>query len=286
MKLNYSAAQLKKTAQQLRLDMVESLYQAGSGHPGGSLSIAELMSVLFFHEMDIDPKNPGWEDRDRFVLSKGHAAPAYYAALANRGYFDRDILKTLRKTDSILQGHPDRKKVPGVDMSTGSLGQGISAACGMAYYGKDRNKDFHVYCILGDGELQEGQVWEAAMSAGHFKLNHLIAFLDNNNLQIDGSVDKVMSVYPLREKFEAFNWNVLEIDGNCVEEILKAVQEAKQCEDKPTIIICKTVKGKGVSFMENQAGWHGTTINEEQYKIAVRELTEQLSDAEKGCLEQ
>ena len=286
MRLNYNAAQLKRMALQLRLDIIESLYCAGSGHPGGSLSIADLLSVLYFNEMDVDPKNPGWDNRDRFVLSKGHAAPAYYAVLANRGYFNREVLKTLRKTDSILQGHPDRKKVPGVDMSTGSLGQGISAACGMAYYGKDRKKDYYVYCILGDGEIQEGEVWEAAMSAGHFKLSHLIAFLDNNNLQIDGNVDKVMSVYPIPEKFRAFNWNVLTIDGNCVEEILRAVEEAKKSTDQPTMIVCKTIKGKGVSFMENQAAWHGAPINSEQYETAVRELERQVSDMEKGCLVQ
>lgn len=285
MKLNYSAAQMERMAQQIRLDIIESLYLAGSGHPGGSLSIAEIMSVLYFHEMDIDPQNPSREDRDRFVLSKGHAAPAYYAALANRGYFDKAVLKTLRRTNSILQGHPDRKKVPGVDMSTGSLGQGISAACGMAYYGKKRKKDFYVYCILGDGETQEGQVWEAAMSAGHFKLNHLIVFLDNNNLQIDGQVDHVMSVYPLQDKFRAFNWNVLTIDGNNVEEILDAVETSKKNSGKPTMVICKTVKGKGVSFMENQAGWHGATINEEQYRMAVSELRQQLSRMEKGCMQ-
>lgn len=283
MKLNYNVAELEKIAAQLRLDIVESLYAAGSGHPGGSLSIAELMSVLYFHEMNIDPDKPDWDERDRFVLSKGHAAPAYYAALANRGYFDRSVLKTLRKIDSILQGHPDRKKVPGVDMSTGSLGQGISAACGMAYYAKNRKKDTRVFCILGDGEVQEGQVWEAAMSAGHFKLNNLIAFLDMNGLQIDGPVDKVMSVHPLKEKFEAFNWEVLEADGNNVAEIISAIEKAKTSAEKPVMIICKTVKGKGVSFMENLASWHGSPINREQYETAMKELKEQYSLAEKGC---
>lgn len=283
MKLNYNVAELEKIAVQLRLDIIESLYAAGSGHPGGSLSIAELMSVLYFHEMNIDPDKPDWDERDRFVLSKGHAAPAYYAALANRGYFDRSVLRTLRKIDSILQGHPDRKKVPGVDMSTGSLGQGISAACGMAYYAKNRKKDNRVFCILGDGEVQEGQVWEAAMSAGHFKLNNLIAFLDMNGLQIDGSVDKVMSVHPLKEKFEAFNWEVIEADGNNVTEIISAIKKAKTSTEKPVMIICKTVKGKGVSFMENLASWHGSPINKEQYETAMKELKGQYSSAEKGC---
>ena len=272
MRLEYSAEELEKVANDIRIDIIESIHCGGSGHPGGSLSIAEMMAVLYFHEMNIDEKNPKWEDRDRFVLSKGHAAPAYYAALAERGYFDKAELKTLRHIDSMLQGHPDMKKVPGVDMSTGSLGQGISAAAGMAHYAKRTGKDFRVYCILGDGEIQEGQVWEAAMSAGHFKLDNLIAFLDNNDLQIDGHVSDEMSVYPIREKFEAFGWNVIESDGHKVEELLKALEQARTFKDKPTLIWCKTVKGKGVSFMENQVGWHGGAINDEQYQTAMKEL--------------
>ena len=272
MKLAYSSEELKKTANDIRINIVESIHCGGSGHPGGSLSIAEMMAVLYFHEMDVDEKNPKWEDRDRFVLSKGHAAPAYYAALAERGYFDKEVLKTLRHIDSILQGHPDMKKVPGVDMSTGSLGQGISAAAGMARFAKQTGKGFRVYSILGDGEIQEGQVWEAVMSAGHFKLDNLTAFLDNNDLQIDGHVSAEMSVYPIREKFEAFGWNVVEADGHDVDELVEAVAKAKACERKPTLIWCKTVKGKGVSFMENQVGWHGTAPNDEQYAVAMEEL--------------
>ena len=272
MRLKYSVEELEKVANDIRIDIIESIHCGGSGHPGGSLSIVEMMAVLYFHEMNVDEKNPKWEDRDRFVLSKGHAAPAYYAALAERGYFDKAELKTLRHIDSMLQGHPDMKKVPGVDMSTGSLGQGISAAAGMAHYAKRTGKDFRVYCILGDGEIQEGQVWEAAMSAGHFKLDNLIAFLDNNDLQIDGHVSDEMSVYPIREKFEAFGWNVIESDGHKVEELLKALEQARTFKDKPTLIWCKTVKGKGVSFMENQVGWHGGAINDEQYQTAMKEL--------------
>lgn len=272
MKLKYSAEELKKKANDIRIDIVESIHCGGSGHPGGSLSIAEMMAVLYFHEMDVDEKNPQWEDRDRFVLSKGHAAPAYYAALAERGYFDKETLKTLRHIDSMLQGHPDMKKVPGVDMSTGSLGQGISAAAGMAHYAKRTKKRFHVYSILGDGEIQEGQVWEAAMSAGHFGLDNLTVLLDNNDLQIDGHVSEEMSVYPIREKFEAFGWNVIEADGHNVAELTAAFEQAEKCEGKPTLICCKTVKGKGVSFMENQVGWHGGAINDEQYETAMKEL--------------
>lgn len=272
MRLEYSVEELKKAANDIRIDIVESIHFGGSGHPGGSLSIAEMMAVLFFHEMNLDEQNPKWEKRDRFVLSKGHAAPAYYAALAERGYFDREVLKTLRHIDSILQGHPDMKKVPGVDMSTGSLGQGISAAAGMAHYAKRTNQDFRVYSILGDGEIQEGQVWEAVMSAGHFGLDNLTVFLDNNDLQIDGHVSEEMSVYPVREKFEAFGWNVLETNGHQIEELLDGLDRARSCKGKPTLIWCKTVKGKGVSFMENQAGWHGGAINDEQYRIAIEEL--------------
>ncbi len=272
MKLNYSVEQLKEMAHTIRVDIVESLYAAGSGHPGGSLSAAEILSVLFFHEMDVDPQNPQWEERDRFVLSKGHAAPVYYAALAERGFFPKEWLNTLRKIDSPLQGHPDRKKVPGVDMSTGSLGQGISAAAGMACFGKKENKDFRVYCVVGDGEAQEGEVWEAMMSAAHYKLSNLTVFLDNNNLQIDGAVDQVMSIYPIKEKCEAFGWYTLEADGNDVEQLLAALDAARAQTEKPTMIICKTVKGKGVSFMENQAGWHGAAISKDHYEVAIKDL--------------
>lgn len=272
MRLEYSVEQLETMAHNIRVDVVESLHCAGSGHPGGSLSIAEMLSVLYFHEMNVDPSNPDEPGRDRFVLSKGHAAPAYYAALAERGYFSKDLLRTLRGIDSPLQGHPDRKKVPGVDMSTGSLGQGISAAAGMACYAKRSGKSFRVYCILGDGEMQEGEVWEAMMAAAHYKLSNFTVLLDNNNLQIDGKVDQVMSVYPIREKAEAFGWRVLETNGHNVEALCGALEQAGKNTETPTFIICKTVKGKGVSFMENQAGWHGAPITDEDYETAMKEL--------------
>lgn len=272
MRLQKSAEQLKEIAHQIRVDVVESLHCAGSGHPGGSLSSADILSALYFYEMDIDPENPGWEDRDRFVLSKGHAAPVYYAALAERGYFEREELKTLRQMGSRLQGHPDRKKLPGVDMSTGSLGQGISAAAGMACFAKKEKKDFRVYCVIGDGEMQEGQLWEAMMAAAHYKLDNFTVILDNNNLQIDGAVDKVMSVYPVDEKAKAFGWQVLEADGHDPASICAALDGAREEKEKPTFIICRTTKGKGVSFMENQAGWHGAPISDEQYRTAMDEL--------------
>lgn len=265
--------ELERHARDIRVDIVESVYRARSGHPGGSLSIAEILSVLFFDEMNIDPAKPSWEKRDRFVLSKGHAAPAYYAALAERGYFPVEYLKTLRKIDSKLQGHPDMKKVPGVDMSTGSLGQGIAAASGMALYAKMEGLDHRVYCIVGDGESQEGELWEAMMSAAHFGLDNLTVFLDNNDLQIDGNVCDVMSIDPIDKKAEAFGWNVLKVNGHSVSEISDAIQQAKACTGKPTYIICRTVKGKGVSFMENQAGWHGSAPNQEQYERAMLDLT-------------
>lgn len=272
MRLNYSVEQMQAVAHDIRVDIVESLHCAGSGHPGGSLSAVEMLTVLYFHQMNIDPQNPNWEDRDRFVLSKGHAAPVYYAALAERGYFPKETLKTLRQIDSPLQGHPDRKKVRGVDMSTGSLGQGISAAAGMACFGKLQKKNFRVYSVIGDGEMQEGEVWEALMSAAHYHLSNFTVLLDNNNLQIDGAVDHVMSIYPVREKVEAFGWNVLEVDGHDIAALLDALQKTEQESEKPTFIICKTVKGKGVSFMENQAGWHGAAISDENYKIAMSDL--------------
>ncbi len=264
--------ELQKIANNIRMGALECVYSANSGHPGGSLSIADIMSYLFFEKMNIDPKNPKWEDRDRFVLSKGHTAPALYATLANRGYFSTDLLKTFRQADSILQGHPDMKGVPGVDMSTGSLGLGISAACGMALSGKISGKNYKVYSIMGDGEQEEGQVWEAAMFAAHYKLNNLCAFVDFNGLQIDGDITKVMNPTPLDEKYKAFGWNVEVINGHDFNEIEKAVK-ASEASDKPTVIISKCVKGKGVSFMENQASWHGTAPNKEQYEQAVAEIT-------------
>ena len=264
--------ELQKIANNIRMGALECVYSANSGHPGGSLSIADIMSYLFFEKMNIDPKNPKWEDRDRFVLSKGHTAPALYATLANRGYFSTDLLKTFRQADSILQGHPDMKGVPGVDMSTGSLGLGISAACGMALSGKISGKSYKVYSIMGDGEQEEGQVWEAAMFAAHYKLNNLCAFVDFNGLQIDGDITKVMNPTPLDEKYKAFGWNVEVINGHDFNEIEKAVK-ASEASDKPTVIISKCVKGKGVSFMENQASWHGTAPNKEQYEQAIAEIT-------------
>ncbi len=272
MRLECTAEQLEAIAHDIRVDVIESLHCAGSGHPGGSLSIAEIMSVLYFHEMNLDPANPNWEERDRFVLSKGHAAPAYYAALAERGYFSKELLKTLRQIDSPLQGHPDRKKAVGVDMSTGSLGQGISAAAGMACFAKRSGKDFRVYCVLGDGEMQEGEVWEVLMAAAHYKLSNFTVLLDNNNLQIDGQVRDVMSVYPIREKVEAFGWKVLEAGGHDVKALCSALKKARENTETPTFIICKTVKGKGVSFMENQAGWHGAAVTDENYETAMKEL--------------
>ncbi len=265
---------LTEKARDIRLGALEAVYNAKSGHPGGSLSIAEILSYLYFQEMKVDPKNPKWEDRDRFVLSKGHTNPALYAALANKGFFPKEDLKTLRKIDSYLQGHPDMKHIPGIDMSTGSLGQGISCACGMAKAGKFLNKDYRVYAIVGDGESEEGQVWEAAMFAAKYELDNLCVFLDFNGLQIDGPVTEIVNPLPLDEKFKAFNWNVICIDGNDLYQIEDAVNKAKACKGKPTCIVAKTVKGKGVSFMENKVGWHGKAPNEEEYNQAVKELTE------------
>ncbi len=269
-------AELQKKATQIRLDILEEVFSASSGHPGGSMSIAEILAFLYFHEMRIDPKNPKWEDRDRFVLSKGHTAPGLYAALAERGFFPTEDLKTFRHIDSYLQGHPDMKGVPGVDMSSGSLGLGVSTACGMALSGKVYNKDYRVYTVLGDGELAEGQVWEAAMFAAHYKLDNLTAFVDFNGLQIDGKITDVMNSTPIDDKFKAFGWNVIVIDGHDIQQIENAVEAAKATKGKPTMILCKTVKGKGVSFMENQAGWHGKAPNAEQYVQAVAELKAQL----------
>lgn len=263
---------LKEQAKEIRRDIVTMIGQAKSGHPGGSLSAAEILTYLYFEEMKIDPKNPKWEDRDRFVLSKGHAAPVLYAALARRGYFPVEELSTLRKIGSHLQGHPDMNKVPGADMSTGSLGTGFSAATGMALACKLDQKENYVYTLLGDGELQEGQVWEAAMSAAHYKLDNLIAFVDNNGLQIDGNIDDVLSPNPIDAKFAAFGWHVLTIDGHDFGQIAAAVAAAKAEKGRPTMIVAKTVKGKGVSYMENQAGWHGSAPNEEQVAAALTEL--------------
>ena len=274
MRQQNSVEEIIRHAQQIRRNTIISLHSAGSGHPGGALSMVEIIAVLYFYEMNISPDKPEEMNRDRFVLSKGHAAPAYYAALAERGYFEKSALTTLRKMGSMLQGHPDMKKVPGVDMPTGSLGQGISAACGMAHYAKKTGKDYRVYCIIGDGEMQEGQVWEAFMSAGHFKLDNLVVFLDNNNLQIDGRVDEVMSIYPVKEKLQAFGWHVEETDGHNVKGLIETLDRVRQVRDQPAFIIGKTTKGKGVSFMENQAGWHGAAINDEQFEQAMKELGE------------
>ena len=264
--------QLMKTANKVRKGAVTAVFHAKSGHPGGSLSAADLYTYLFFEEMNIDPENPRMEERDRFVLSKGHGAPGYYAALALRGFFPVEDLKTLRHVGSYLQGHPDMKQTPGVDMSSGSLGQGVSAAVGMAISAKLSGKDYRVYTLLGDGELQEGQVWEAAMLAGHRKLDNLVMIVDNNGLHIDGDVAQVNSPYPIDKKFEAFNCHVINIDGHNYDEIDKAFKEAREVKGMPTVIVAKTVKGKDVSFMENQASWHGVAPNAEEYKTAMEEL--------------
>ena len=263
---------LEKIARQIRIDIIESLAAAGSGHPGGSLSCADMLTVLYFEKMNVNPERPVDPDRDRLVLSKGHAAPALYAALAERGFFPREELIRLRKVDSHLQGHPNMTYTLGVDMSTGSLGQGLSAANGMALAGRLDNKDYYVYVILGDGESQEGQIWEAAMSAAHYKLDHIIALYDHNGLQIDGTNDEVMTVNPVDEKFAAFGWNVLSCDGHDLEALSAAIDEAKTCAGKPTVISCETIKGKGVSFMENQVNWHGAAPNAEQAAVALAEL--------------
>lgn len=263
---------LKEKALNIRLGALEGIYSASSGHPGGSLAIADILSYLYFSEMNVDPENPADPDRDRLVLSKGHTAPALYAALAEKGYFGKSLLSTLRKFGSILQGHPDMKHIPGIDMSTGSLGQGFSAANGIALAGKIDKKEYRVYAILGDGESEEGQIWEAAMFGAHYKLDNLCAIVDNNGLQIDGKVTEVMNPTPLDEKFLAFGWNVYTIDGHNFEEIADALEKAKTVKGKPTAIIANCVKGKGVSFMENQVGWHGSAPNKEQYEQAIAEL--------------
>lgn len=264
--------ELQKQANEIRKGIINAVYYAKSGHPGGSLSAADMMTYLYFEEMNVDTKQPKMEERDRFVLSKGHCAPGLYSTLANRGFFPVEDLKTLRHVGSFLQGHPDMKHIPGVDMSSGSLGQGLSAAVGMALAGKMDGKNYRVYAMVGDGESQEGQIWEAAMFAGHRKLDNLVVILDNNGLQIDGCIDDVCSPNPLDKKFEAFNFHVIKINGNDFEEIEKALKEARQIKGKPCAIIMKTQKGQGISFMENNAGWHGKAPNEEEYKMAMAEL--------------
>ena len=263
---------LMKTANEIRKGIVSSVHSAKAGHPGGSLSAADIFTYLYFEELNIDPKEPKKADRDRFVLSKGHTAPGLYSALAERGYFPKEDLLTLRHVGSYLQGHPDMKHIPGVDMSSGSLGQGISAAVGMAIAGKMDEADYRVYTLLGDGEIQEGQVWEASMLAASHKLDNLVVIVDNNNLQIDGTIEEVNSPYPIDKKFEAFNFHVINIDGNDFDQIAAAFKEARKTKGMPTAIIAKTIKGKGVSFMEDQAGWHGKAPNDEQYAQAMEEL--------------
>ena len=269
--------ELQKTANEVRKGIVTAVHGAKAGHPGGSLSAADIFTYLYFEEMNIDPKDPKKADRDRFVLSKGHTAPGLYSVLANRGYFPVEDLPTLRHLGSYLQGHPCMQETPGVDMSSGSLGQGISAAVGMALAAKMDGKDYRTYTLLGDGEIQEGQVWEASMFAGHRKLDNLVVIVDNNGLQIDGKIDDVCSPYPIDKKFEAFNFHVINIDGNDFDQIDAAFKEAKATKGMPTAIICKTVKGKGVSFMENSAGWHGKAPNDEEYATAMADL-EKISE--------
>ena len=273
---------LKKTATLIRMGVIEGTFNAKSGHPGGSLSIADILSYLYFEEMNVDPKNPKWEDRDRLVLSKGHCAPALYAALAHKGFFSPDELKTLRHPGAMLQGHPDMKGTPGVDMSSGSLGQGISAACGMALSAKMSNKNYRVWTILGDGEIEEGQVWEAAMFAGNRELDNLCVIVDYNGLQIDGRIGEVNSAEPIDKKFDAFGFNVITIDAHNFDEIENAVEFAKASVKKPTAIIMKSVKGKGVSFMEDVVSWHGSAPNREQYDIAMNELNATLKELEEA----
>ncbi len=265
-------AELEKIANEIRIGIIEEVYAGKSGHPGGSLSCADILAVLYFNQMNINPETPKSPSRDRFVLSKGHASPALYSTLAQRGYFDKKELLSFRGIDSILQGHPDMKNIPGVDMSTGSLGQGVSCANGMAMASKLNGDGFRVYCLVGDGEIEEGQIWEALMSAAHYKLDNLCVIVDNNNLQIDGTITDVMSSYPINLKFESFGFNVINIDGHNMEEIVDAFNRAKTLKGRPTAIIAKTIKGKGVSFMENQVGWHGKAPNEEQYNQAISEL--------------
>lgn len=270
--MNHDKGQLKEIAKEVRRNIITMLAEAKSGHPGGSLSAVEILTALYFKEMRLDPDNPKWPERDRFVLSKGHAAPVLFSVLAEKGFFPREELLTFRKINSRLQGHPDMKKAPGVEMSTGSLGQGFSTAIGMALAGKLDKKDYRVYVLIGDGESQEGQVWEAAMAAAHYKLDNMVVFYDNNKLQIDGPCEVVMSVEPVAEKFRAFGWHVERIDGHSFPEIEEALARAKTVKDKPTLILANTIKGKGVSFMENQVGWHGNPPSKEQAEQALSEL--------------
>lgn len=263
---------LKKVSNNIRKSIIEEVYSAQSGHPGGALSSVEILTALYFNQMNINPQKPDDENRDRFVLSKGHASAGLYATLAERGFFDKEELKNFRKLGSILQGHPDMKHIPGVDMTSGSLGQGLSAANGMAMASKLDKKGYRVYCLVGDGEIEEGQIWEAAMTSSHYKLDNLCVIVDNNNLQIDGEVVEVMSVYPLKEKFQSFGFEVFEVNGNDIDELITVFQKAKTVKNKPTAIIAKTTKGKGVSFMENQVGWHGKAPKEDEYKLAIEEL--------------
>lgn len=274
-KITMNTLELQKKAVDVRKGIVTAVHAAKSGHPGGSLSAADIFTYLYFVEMNVDPKNPKAEDRDRFVLSKGHVAPGLYSALANRGFFPVEDLETLRHVGSYLQGHPDMKHIPGVDMSSGSLGQGFSAAVGMALAAKMQGKDYRTYCLCGDGEIQEGQIWEAAMFAGHRKLDNLVVIVDNNNLQIDGKISDVCSPYPIDEKFKAFNFHVINVDGNDFDALAAAFEEAKQTKGMPTTIVAKTIKGKGVSFMEDNAGWHGKAPNDEEFTIAMEELTKE-----------
>ena len=264
--------ELEKIANKTRINVIEQVYRANSGHPGSSLSCTDILTVLYFSIMNIDPENPKMADRDKLVLSKGHSSPALYSILAQKGFFSEEELKEFRKLGSRLQGHPDIKKLPGIDMSAGSLGQGLSSACGMAISSKLKKQDNRIYCVVGDGELQEGQIWEAAMTASHYKLDNLCVIVDNNNLQIDGKVEDVMSPYPIDEKFESFGFKVLKADGHNIENLLKVFKDAKNIKGQPTAIIANTVKGKGVSFMENKAGWHGKAPSEEEYNIAISEL--------------
>lgn len=277
---NKRKTELAVIANKIRRDAVLAVYSAKSGHPGGSLSIADLLALLYFEVMNIDPKNPKMENRDRFVLSKGHTAPALYSALALRGFFPEEDIKTFRHIDSYLQGHPDMNKVPGVDMSTGSLGQGVSAAGGMALAAKLDGKDYRVYTVLGDGELEEGQVWEQAMFAAHYKLDNMTAFIDFNGLQIDGDITEVMNPTPIDKKFEAFGWHTIVTDAHDFDKLAAAIDEAKTTKGKPTAVIMKSVKGKNVSFMENNAAWHGSAPNEEQFKAATAELDKIIEDLE------
>ncbi len=263
---------LKKTAKEIRKSIIEEVYSGQSGHPGGALSCTDILTVLYFNQMNIDPEKRDDPDRDRFVLSKGHASAALYATLAERGYFPKEELKNFRKLGSILQGHPDMKHIPGVDMSSGSLGQGLSVSNGMALSSKMDGRGFRVYCLVGDGEIEEGQFWEAAMSASHYKLDNLCVIVDNNKLQIDGAVNEVMSIYPLKEKLQSFGFEVFEVDGNNIDELITVLQKAKTVKGKPSAIIANTIKGKGVKYMENQVGWHGKAPNEEQYNEAMKEL--------------